>query len=98
MPQPNQITAPQLMRLVGTPEAPAIVDVRLACDLAADPRLIPGSFHHRHDHFETPPDRLIGRRVGISCKRGKKFSAGVAALLRAQGHDERHDWTAGRAQ
>ena len=85
MPQPNQITPAQLMRLVGTPDAPAIVDVRMADDLAADPRLIPGSFHLTHDHFEATPARLLGKRVVVSCKRGKTLSEGVAALLRVQG-------------
>ena len=41
MPQPNQITPAQLMRLLGTPDAPRILDVRLAEDVARDPRVIP---------------------------------------------------------
>ena len=51
MPQPNQITPAQLMRLIGTPEAPALVDVRLPEDRAADPRLIPGSTVLPHTAF-----------------------------------------------
>ncbi len=85
MPQPNQITPTQLLRLIGLPDAPAIVDVRNAEDLAADPRLIPGSFAWPHDRFLPAPDRLIGQRVVVVCQKGRKLSEGVAALLRAQG-------------
>lgn len=84
MPLPNQITPAQLMRLVGTPDAPAIVDVRLPEDIAADPRLVPGSFVVPHDQFDPAPARLVGQRVVVICMRGKKLSEGVAALLRAQ--------------
>lgn len=84
MPQPNQITPTQLMRLIGTPDAPAIVDVRLPGDLAADPRLIPSSFHLGHDCFDPAPERLKGQRVVVACAGGRKLSEGVAALLRAQ--------------
>ncbi len=87
MPQPNQITPAQLLRLIGLPDAPAIVDVRLPADLAADPRLIPGSFALPHDQFTTAPARLIGQRVVVVCQKGRKLSEGVAALLRTQGID-----------
>ncbi len=87
MPQPNQITPAQLMRLIGTPDAPAIVDVRVAEDLAADPRLIPGSFALPHDRCDPAPARLLGQRVVVVCQKGRKLSEGVAALLRLQGID-----------
>jgi hypothetical protein len=81
MPGPNQITPTQLMRQIGTPDAPDILDVRLPEDLAADPRLIPGSRHIAHDPFDhawAPTDR----RVVVSCQRGKKLSEGVASSHR----------------
>jgi rhodanese-related sulfurtransferase len=83
MPQPNQITPAQLMRLIGTPDAPRIVDVRTPADLAADPRLIPTATVLAHDQFNPSP--LAAPRVVIACQRGRKLSEGVAALLRAQG-------------
>ena len=43
MSAPNTITAEKLNRLVGTPAAPVIIDVRTQEDFAADPRLIPAS-------------------------------------------------------
>ena len=85
MPGFSQISAAQLARLIGTPEAPAIVDVRLPEDLALDPRLIPGSFSHPHDAFNTLPARLAGRRAVVVCAKGRKLSEGVAALLRLHG-------------
>ena len=84
MPQPNQITPPQLMRLIGTPECPVLLDVRLPEDLARDPRLIPGSFPLPHDQCDPAPARLQGQRAVIICAKGHKLSEGVAALLRAQ--------------
>ncbi len=84
MPNPSQITPAHLMRLVGTPECPALIDVRLPEDLALDPRLIPGSFVLSHDQFDPAPPDLAGRRVVVICAKGRKLSEGVAALFRAQ--------------
>ena len=36
MPSPTEITVPQLARLIGSPSAPCIVDVRSAEDFDAD--------------------------------------------------------------
>ncbi len=41
MPRPSAISPAQLLRLIGTPDAPMLLDVRLPEDLAADPVLIP---------------------------------------------------------
>jgi len=84
MPGPSEITPAQLMRLIGTPEAPTLVDVRLAADLAADPRIVPGSIALPHTTFDAAPVRLTGRRAVVIRARGRKLSEGVAAMLRAQ--------------
>jgi len=39
----TSISSEKLARLIGTPHAPALVDVRTNEDFAADPRLIPGA-------------------------------------------------------
>ncbi|MES2968465.1 MAG: sulfurtransferase/chromate resistance protein [Pseudomonadota bacterium] len=80
MPHPNQITPAQLMRLIGTPDAPDLIDVRLPEDVADLPRLIPGARLVPHDRVVAGP-----RRVVVICHRGRKLSEGVAALLRADG-------------
>ena len=85
MPQPNQIAPAQLLRLLGTPEVPIVVDVRIAEDRAMNPRLVPGSFWLSHEACDPAPPRLRGQRVIVVCAHGRKLSEGVAALLRAQG-------------
>jgi rhodanese-related sulfurtransferase len=84
MPGPNQITPAQLIRLIGLPDAPTLIDVRLPDDFVTDPRLIPTSHRMPHTAFDARPD-LPDRPIVISCQRGKKLSEGVAALLRHHG-------------
>lgn len=81
MPGPNSIAPAQLMRLIGTPECPLILDVRLPEDAALDPRLIPTAQAVGHGAVNAPK----GAHVVVSCQRGKKLSEGAAALLRVQG-------------
>ncbi len=83
MPHYGQITPAQLMRLIGTPEAPALFDVRVAEDIAALPRLVPTSSvlaHDRIDALTLPPARAV-----VICTRGRKLSEGAAAVLRTKG-------------
>ena len=51
MPDYNTITPAQLARLIGTPDAPALIDVRLPEDVAADPFLVPASRLHPHNQI-----------------------------------------------
>lgn len=81
MPGPNAITPAQLARLIGLPDAPALIDVRLAEDAAADPFLIPTAQPCIAQDI-TP---LAGRQAVVICQRGAKLSEGAAALLRAHG-------------
>lgn len=85
MAAPNEITVPQLLRLIGTPDCPVIADVCNDPDHAEDPHLIPGSFRHPHTDLDGLAARLAGRPAVIVCQKGKKLSQGVAALLRAAG-------------
>jgi rhodanese-related sulfurtransferase len=81
----NTISPSQLLRLIGLPDAPAIVDVRTDEDFAADPALIPGA--HRFPHTDIAAIRAhVGtRRAVIVCHRGAKLSQGVAAWLHGDG-------------
>ena len=83
MPQFGQITPAQTFRLVGTPDAPVIFDVRIAEDIAALPRLIPGARLLPHDQIATLTDPP-GRAIAV-CTKGKKLSEGAAAWLRSMG-------------
>ena len=85
MPAPNEITPAQLLRLIGTPEAPVIVDISIDPDFDEDPYLIPGSFRHPHTDSPGLLTRLRGRRCVIACQRGIKLSQGMAAWLRSEG-------------
>ena len=85
MTSPNAIPAHKLARLVGTPRAPAVVDVRTAEDASADARLIPGSARREHARVQDWAADLRGRSAVVVCQRGRKLSEGVAALLRHEG-------------
>jgi rhodanese-related sulfurtransferase len=88
MPSNTDITVAQLSRLIGLPDAPAILDVRDDEDTAADPRLLPCTLKRDWDKAAAwieawnPPH---GTRAVVVCQKGLKLSEGVAALLRARG-------------
>jgi len=85
MPSTTEITVQQLSRLVGLPDAPVLVDVRVEEDYQADPRLLPAS---RRRDFRTVPTwaaEFSGSRVAVICQKGQKLSQGVAAWLRHEG-------------
>jgi len=84
MPAPQEITPKQLLRLVGLPNAPTLIDVRLADDFAADPRVIPGAIRHDFRDIDGLSQRLDGPCVLIRHK-GLKLSQGLASRLRARG-------------
>lgn len=90
MPAPNEITCEQLLRLIGTPQAPVIVDVSIDPDFAADPYLIPSAFRHPHTDISGLKARLDGRACVVSCQRGGKLSQGVTAWLRGDGIDAQY--------
>lgn len=85
MPAPNSITPKQLMRLIGTPQAPVLVDIWLDEDFAADPYLIPGSVRHSAKDIDGIADKVGDRAVVIICQKGKKLSQGVVSWLRCKG-------------
>ncbi|MGC1496070.1 MAG: sulfurtransferase/chromate resistance protein [Sulfitobacter sp.] len=85
MAAPNEITISQLLRLIGLPDAPVIVDISIDPDFADDPFLIPGSFRHPHTDVQGLKDRLNGRPCVVTCQRGIKLSQGLVARLRADG-------------
>ncbi|MFY8114236.1 MAG: chromate resistance protein ChrB domain-containing protein [Rhabdaerophilum sp.] len=84
---PTEITVSQLARLIGTPETPVVIDVRIDEDFAVDPRLIPGSSRRAFRTCQEWAPAYAGKRVAVSCQKGLKLSQGVAALLRHAGAD-----------
>lgn len=81
----TEITVPRLSRLIGLPDSPAIIDVRIPDDFDADPRLIPGSCRRSHLDVAAWARDFAGRAVIVTCQKGLKLSPGVAALLRHEG-------------
>lgn len=85
MAAPNEITPTQLLRLIGTPECPVLIDVSVDADFDADPYLIPGARRHPHTDLDGLAAGLNGRACVVSCQKGLKLSQGVVALLRGRG-------------
>ena len=85
MAMPDTITVSQLTRLLGTPDAPAVLDVRVDTDHASDPRMIPASFRRDHRAVSCWAGEYASRTVAVICQRGQKLSQGVAAWLRHAG-------------
>ncbi len=85
MAAPNEITVSQLLRLIGTPDAPVLVDISIDPDFTDDPFLIPGMFRHPHTDIPGLVQRLAGRPCVVTCQQGIKLSQGLCAILRAQG-------------
>jgi rhodanese-related sulfurtransferase len=78
----TSISPDKLVRLIGTVNAPALVDVRLDEDFAADPRLIPGAQRRSHLDGQVWAPTVTGRSVVVICHKGQKLSEGTAAWLR----------------
>lgn len=85
MPAPNSISVDKLTRLIGTGKCPAIVDVRLEEDFAADPHLIPSALRRPALEASGWAKDFAGQAVVAVCQRGLKLSEGAAAWLRQEG-------------
>ena len=78
----TSISSEKLFRLIGTANAPALIDVRLDEDFAADPRLIPGAMRRSHLDVQDWASRMTGQSVVVICYKGQKLAEGTAAWLR----------------
>jgi rhodanese-related sulfurtransferase len=81
----NSISADKLIRLIGTPKCPALVDVRSEEEFAVDPRLVPCSVRRACGAVFDWAAELRGRSAVIICQDGLGLSGGVAALVRDAG-------------
>jgi rhodanese-related sulfurtransferase len=82
---PNTISPQQLSRLIGTNEAPIIIDVRMDDDFAADPRLLPAALRRDYTKVADWANDSGGANAVVVCQKGLKLSEGVAAWLRQSG-------------
>jgi rhodanese-related sulfurtransferase len=85
MPALNTIPLDKLVRLIGVPDGPAIIDVQTDEDFALDPRLIPAAVRRPHDKVSQWWPEFRGRSAVVVCQKGLKLSQGVAAWLRHEG-------------
>ena len=89
MPAPAAMSCEQLARLVGTPKAPTILDVRREAVRAGDPRLLPGA--RALAEADLSPQGLARIAAGfqgpvvVVCAEGHRLSQGTAAWLRHEG-------------
>ena len=82
----TEISITQFMKLVGLPDSPLLLDVRIDADVAADPDLIPGAVRVPHTDMAQTLRLAEGRRTVVYCQKGLKLSQGVAAMLREASH------------
>ena len=81
----STISAQNLMGLIGTPQAPLLIDVTTDDDFASYPFLIPTARRvpYRKIPDLVPPSEDVP--VVVICQKGKKLSQGAAAILRTCG-------------
>ncbi|MES2540165.1 MAG: sulfurtransferase/chromate resistance protein [Pseudomonadota bacterium] len=90
MPAPDAISCEKLVKLIGTPKAPVILDVRRHALRQTDPRAIPAArlveeaTLHPAGAAALPPG-LAGQSIVVVCAAGHGRSQGLAAVLRAEG-------------
>ncbi|SFH31887.1 hypothetical protein SAMN04488020_1109 [Palleronia marisminoris] len=85
MPAPNAISSDKLIRIIGTPRAPLLLDVRSEEDFADDPRLLPGANRIDDRALGSLAPQLTGQLSIAICQAGHRRSQGTAAWLRAEG-------------
>lgn len=89
MPAPDAISCEQLARLLGTPKAPVILDVRRETVRAKDPRLLPGARTLSESDLTAEHMRKIASEIAgpvvVVCAEGHQLSQGTAAWLRTEG-------------
>jgi rhodanese-related sulfurtransferase len=81
----TSITPEKLARLIGTANAPVLIDVRTDEDFAADQRMIPGAVRRPPTEISDWAASIAGRSVVVICQKGQKLSEGTAAVLRHAG-------------
>lgn len=85
MPPPTQISPAQLLRLVGLPDAPHLIDIRDDDDFLREPRLLPASQRCRPSELPRWAADHSDCRAVVICRDGLSSSQGAAAWLRHLG-------------
>lgn len=89
MPAPDAISSEQLARLLGTPKAPVILDVRRDDVRAGDPRQLPTAVAIPESdvspHYLARIAAETAQPIVVVCAEGHRLSQGTAAWLRHEG-------------
>src|SRR3546814_1764094 len=85
MPVLNTISSDKLVRLVGIPSGPVVIDVRPEDEFATEPLLIPGTLRLAAADLGIWAAAFRGRSAVIACRDAGSLSQGVAARLRHEG-------------
>jgi len=85
MPVLNSIAVDKLVRLLGTMNAPLIIDLRTDADFAADSHFIPGAIRRDAADIAAWAKSIIGRNAVTLCADGRSASQAAAAMLRHEG-------------
>src|SRR5690349_24218387 len=86
MPAPNTISIDKLVRLIGTPKCPTLIDVREEDAFDADPYLIPSSHHYPFKKLSVSSGVPESQPAVVICQEGTSLSQGVGAWLRSEEH------------
>ena len=85
MSAPNTISIDKLVRLIGTPKCPTLIDVRAQDEVDVTPHLIPSSRHLTFEKQEVWSEIPGSHPAVVICQEGASPSQGVAAWLRDRG-------------
>ncbi|MGR3676718.1 MAG: chromate resistance protein ChrB domain-containing protein [Paracoccaceae bacterium] len=85
MPGFNEVSPTQLMRRLGGPDAPVLIDLTVDDDFRDDPFLIPTARRCHHQDHANLIEQARGGDIVLICQKGRKLSHGGAAVLRAHG-------------
>jgi rhodanese-related sulfurtransferase len=85
MPAINAISPDKLLRLVGTPRCPPIIDLRSDAEFAATPVSIPAARRRPFAALHDWASAFAGQSVIVTCQDGGAASHGAAAWLRQGG-------------
>jgi rhodanese-related sulfurtransferase len=85
MPSTLTISPDKLLRLVGTPGCPRLVDLRRDDEFDALPAIVPGAIRRSADRLRDWAGALAGSAVVLICDHGGGTSMAAAAWLRAHG-------------
>lgn len=85
MPSNTEIIVSQLVRLIGLPGAPDIIDVRTTQDIEADERRLPCARRYNAQDVQNWAATFSNRDVVVVCQKNGKLAQGTAAWLRQSG-------------